>query len=144
MRVFCDTSVLVAGCVKAHPHHSRAQPLLQEIAEGTIQGYCAAHSIAEAFSALTTIPVQPRITPAEAIALVAHNLQKPFKLISAKTIHYEKALAACLTAGVSGGIVYDALLIECARASDAERIYTFNKSHFVLLAPDLADRIVAP
>ncbi len=39
---------------------------------------------------------------------------------------------------------YDALLIECARASNADRIYTFNLADFRRLAPDRADRISAP
>jgi predicted nucleic acid-binding protein len=46
--------------------------------------------------------------------------------------------------GVFGGIVYDALLIECARAVRADRIYTFNRSRFLQLAPDLDDRIMTP
>jgi predicted nucleic acid-binding protein len=40
--------------------------------------------------------------------------------------------------------VYDALLIECARHSKADRIYTFNLHDFRLLAPDLIERLVAP
>ena len=40
--------------------------------------------------------------------------------------------------------MYDALLLECARATDAERIYTFNLGDFRRLAPDLAERMAAP
>ena len=29
MRVFCDTSVLVAGCVRLHPYFNRARPVLE-------------------------------------------------------------------------------------------------------------------
>lgn len=46
--------------------------------------------------------------------------------------------------GAVGGAVYDALQIECARKTGAERIYTFNVSDFTRLAPDWADRITAP
>jgi predicted nucleic acid-binding protein len=45
---------------------------------------------------------------------------------------------------LSGGIIYDALLIACARKIDAERIYTWNVRHFQMVAPDLAERIVEP
>ena len=34
MTVFCDTSVLVAACIRQHPHYERARPLLESIAGG--------------------------------------------------------------------------------------------------------------
>lgn len=43
-----------------------------------------------------------------------------------------------------GGIIYDALLMACARKVNAEHIYTWNEKHFRMVAPDLADRIVTP
>jgi hypothetical protein len=43
-----------------------------------------------------------------------------------------------------GGIIYDALLMACARKVNSERIYTWNEKHFRMVAPDLADRIVTP
>jgi predicted nucleic acid-binding protein len=43
-----------------------------------------------------------------------------------------------------GGIIYDALLLGCARKVNAQRIYTWNEKHFRLVAPDLADRITTP
>jgi predicted nucleic acid-binding protein len=46
--------------------------------------------------------------------------------------------------GLAGGIVFDALLLACARKVDAERIYTWNVRHFRMVAPDLAERIVTP
>jgi predicted nucleic acid-binding protein len=41
-------------------------------------------------------------------------------------------------------MIYDALLLACARKANADRIYTWNLRHFRALAPDLAERIVAP
>jgi hypothetical protein len=35
-------------------------------------------------------------------------------------------------------------LLACARKVGAERIYTWNLSHFPMVAPDLADRILTP
>jgi predicted nucleic acid-binding protein len=46
--------------------------------------------------------------------------------------------------GITGGAVYDALQLACARKIAAERIYTFNVRHFERIAPALASRIVAP
>jgi predicted nucleic acid-binding protein len=44
----------------------------------------------------------------------------------------------------SGGTIFDALLLACARKVHAEQIYTWNEKHFRMIAPDLADRIVTP
>jgi hypothetical protein len=46
--------------------------------------------------------------------------------------------------GLAGGIVFDAVLLACARKVNAKRIYTWNEKHFKMVAPDLADRIMTP
>ncbi len=144
MTVFCDTSVLVAACIRKHPHYERARPVLQAISGGKDAGLISAHSLAEMFSALTSVPVVPRILPTEAKAIIATNIQRHFQLVAVTTQMYERAVDVCVGRGLGGGKVYDALLIECARHSLADRIYTFNLHDFRRLAPDLTDRIAAP
>ncbi len=144
MTVFCDTSVLVAGCIRKHPHYQRARPVLEAIASGRDAGYVSSHSLAETFSALTSAPLLPRILPSEARDMIAANIQCHFHLALVTSEMYERAIAACVGRGLGGGTVYDALLLECARQSGADRILTFNLRDFLRLAPDLADRIAAP
>lgn len=144
MRVFCDTSVLVAGCVVQHPHHPAAAAFLSDVLAGTLEGFCAAHSLGEAFSALTNLPLTPRISPSEAQQMIQHNILQGFTLVPAKPAFYEQAIQACAIAGALGGMVYDALLIETARSIPVDRIYTFNRRHYMQLAPDLSDQIMAP
>jgi predicted nucleic acid-binding protein len=144
MTVFCDTSVLVAACIRKHPHYERARPVLQAIAGGMDVGLISAHSLAELFSALTSVPVLPRILPTEAQAIIAANIRRHFQLVAVTTRMYERAVEVCVGRGLGGGKVYDALLLECARHSQADRIYTFNLHDFRCLAPDLTDRIAAP
>ena len=57
---------------------------------------------------------------------------------------YAATLRETARMGLAGGIVFDALLLACARKVDAERIYTWNVRHFRMVAPDLAERIVTP
>ena len=144
MTVFCDTSVLVAACLRQHPHYERARPVLEAVAGRKETGVIATHSLAEAFSALTSVPLLPRILPSQAREIVSTNIQRHFKTIAITAEMHERAIAACVERGLGGGKVYDALLLECARESQAERIYTFNLKDFRTLAPDLAERIVAP
>lgn len=64
MRLFFDTSTLVAAMVEGHPSHSAALPWLQRVKVDT--GLVAAHTLAELYAILTRLPVSPRIPPAMA------------------------------------------------------------------------------
>jgi predicted nucleic acid-binding protein len=57
---------------------------------------------------------------------------------------YLATIRECADKGWTGGRVYDALHLHCAKKTFCDRIYTFNVRHFQQLAPDLADRITAP
>ena len=144
MILFFDTSVLVAGCVRRHPHFSRAHPLLRSVTRGEHEGVISCHSLAETYSALTSLPLQPRISPADADAMIAGNFRQHFRLIPVTSAMYVRAVTACVQHSLPGGKVYDALLIECAREAACERIYTFNTGDFQRIAPDLISRIAAP
>jgi len=144
VRIFVDTSVLVAGCVRHHPHFGRARPVLEAAAAKKQDFVVSAHSLAEVYSVLTNLPVQPRIMPAEARLILETNVTPHFRKVAVTVKMYESAVRRCAEWGLSGGVVYDALLLECARQAEADRIYTFNMRDFQRLAPDLAARIVAP
>ncbi|HPB09683.1 MAG TPA: PIN domain-containing protein [Kiritimatiellia bacterium] len=144
MKVFCDTSVLVAGSVRHHPHFNRAQPILEAASLRKDEYLISAHSVTEVYSVLTNLPVQPKIVPAEAQMIVEANVLSCFRRVAVTVKMYEHAASRCAGLGLSGGIIYDALLLECARSVSAERIYTFNIRGFQRLAPGLASRIAAP
>jgi predicted nucleic acid-binding protein len=144
MILFCDTSVLVAACIRNHPHYERARPVLEAIAGGRDKGLISAHSLAETYSALTQVPVMPRILPSEAMSIVTTNIRRHFEMVAVTAEMYDRAIESCTAHGLGGGKVYDALLLECARQSNADRIYTFNLHDFRVLAPDLAVRMAAP
>lgn len=82
MRVLLDTSLLVAAMVEAHPVHENALPWLQSVKDGTHKGFVAAHSIAELYSVLTTLPLQPRISPVLARRLIHQNVMGSCVLVS--------------------------------------------------------------
>lgn len=144
MTVFCDTSVLVAACVRQHPHFAPARAVLDGVAAGRLSGAISVHSLAETFSALTSLPVLPRILPIEADRIIRTNLRPHFRGIAVTPDLYAKAIDACVRQSLGGGKVYDALLLECARKAACDRILTFNVGDFRRIAPDLADRIATP
>jgi len=104
----------------------------------------SSHSLAESYSVLTSLPLKPKIMPIEAKLIIETNMQPYFRQVAVTAKMYAKAILRCTEQGLSGGVVYDALLLECARSAEADRIYTFNTMDFQRLAPDLASRIGAP
>lgn len=101
------------------------------------------HSLAELFNVLSGRPLPLRLSPLDAANIVAHTAQR-FKTISLTASEYVEAVEGLARLGHSGGMIYDAVIVACARKSKATRIYTLNQRHFRLVAPDLAARIVEP
>ena len=90
MKILFDTSVLVAAIVRSHPMHSRALPWLQQVKEEKAidEFFVAAHTLAELYAVLTTLPVQPKISSLTARRLIHENIETSAKIISLSTSDY--------------------------------------------------------
>lgn len=127
-----------------HPHFTQADAAVSQVLAGRDKGFLSLHSIAEMFSALTRMPVQPRIRPTEASQLIATTVLA-FKPIPLTEEDYLGAMEMMVNGGWSGAKIHDALLLRSAEKSGAERIYTFKLTDFRLMAPArLQARICAP
>jgi predicted nucleic acid-binding protein len=142
VRVFFDASVLVAASEQGHPHYGQAWPALRRVTTRKDRGFMSVHSIAEMYAALTRLPVQPRIHPAEAARIINDNILPHFETVPMGKKEYAEALR--LVGDGGGAKIYDALLIGCAVRSQAQRIYTLNLTDFRQLAPNLEEKICAP
>jgi len=141
LKRFYDTSVLVAAFQRNHTLHDRAIHVLLKASPK--DGYCAAHSLAEFYSVMTRIPVRPRILPEQCNLMIASLLER-VSLVALNAGEYRATIEACAETGLSGGIIYDALLMSCARKAAADVIFTFNPKHFNQVAPDWERRIEMP
>jgi predicted nucleic acid-binding protein len=139
--VFLDTSVLIAATDAADPRHASSRVLLAAATPATAA--CAAHTLAEVYAVLSRIPGGKRVRPEHA-GLLIEQISAMLTVVPLGTEDYVATLRQTARMRLSGGIVFDALLLACARKVDAERIYTWNEKHFRMVAPDLADRIVTP
>ena len=144
VKVFCDTSVLVAAFVASHEHHARARSLVQQVVDGKVEGVVAAHTLAELYAVLTRLPVVPRITPTEASRMVTDNVVAHFSVQTLSGSDYAALVRKAPGSGIAGGTIYDALLLACAAKADVERICTLNVADFERLAPELSSRMAAP
>jgi len=137
---FFDTTVLVAAMVEDEKHHDGCARAVVNARDG----WASVHSVAECYATLTGGRLGIRLSPGDAIRLVRHNVFDHLSLMSLSAREYMKLLDAAGPSGARGGAVYDLLLLACARKAKAQRIYTLNGRYFMALAPDLAERIVAP
>jgi predicted nucleic acid-binding protein len=139
--VFLDTSVLIAAVRVADARHTASFDLVKRCSSGNAS--CAAHSMAEVYASLTEMRPPNRFRVAEAIQLLEQfgNKFRWVELSAGEILEAARGIAAL---GLLGGMIYDALLLKCARKVKAERIYTWNVRHFQMVAPDLAERMMTP
>ncbi len=144
MKVLFDTSVLVPAMYRQHANNGLALPWLGKAMAGKIQMYVSSHSLAEVYGVLTALPCRPRMSPRVARQIISDNLDKHAKIVALNTGDYMHCLDAAAASGVSGGTIYDLLVIQAARKSHADKILTFNTSVFLRIWPEGRDIIAKP
>jgi predicted nucleic acid-binding protein len=144
MRLYFDSSVLVSLAVAHHPHHDLAYTAFRQVTAGRHEGFVAAHCLAETFTTLTRLPITPMVHPAEAYRFVSETVVRNCAVVCLVEKDYMATLETAAKAGLRGGILYDALQLRCAEKAGCDRIYTFNTSDFVRIAPHLGKQIVRP
>jgi predicted nucleic acid-binding protein len=90
------------------------------------------------------LPVSPRISPGLAWRLIHESIEPNVSIISLTASEYSATVKHLSELGLSGGAVYDALIVKAAQKSGADRIVTFNMNDFRRVWPEGANRIVAP
>ena len=139
--IFLDTSVLVAVAQVSHDCHKASLELWNGCTRNDTA--ISAHSAAELYNTFTGMPPALRLRPRDAALAIETFLQR-LTPIALTPDEYGNVITRTAQLGLTGGIIYDALLIECARKCKADPIYTWNLRHFRAAAPDLAERIVTP
>ena len=130
--------------VEAHPAHATALPWLQRAKDGVYTGLVAAHSLAELYAILTTLPIHPPIQPSVARQLIEHDVLDILEVVSLSAEDYKAVIEHLSTLGIVGGATYDALILHAALKANADQVVTLNDKDFCRVYPDLADKIVSP
>ncbi len=143
MRLALDTSVLVAALVEPHPFHARAIRWLEEMTTGRASGECTWHAVAEAWSVLTRIPVEPSISPALGWIAVQRLLEHVEAVPTSGEV-YRRAIGRCAEVGLRSGTVFDALHLVSAESREVQAFVTFNPADFERLRVDGSPPVVVP
>lgn len=144
MKVLFDTSVLIAGLVKAHPMHERTVSWLKRAAIGEIGIAVSSHTLAELYAVLTTLSVSPRISPDMAWRLINENLVKSAEVVPLSADDYTGTILWLKDNGFSGGIIYDALILKAAVTSGCDALLTLNAPDFRRLEFSDSLKIIEP
>lgn len=144
MKVLLDTSVLVAAMVEAHPEHEKSLRALQRIKKGSDSGLVSAHSVAELYAILTTLPLKPRISPLVAYTLIQRNVFDLCEVLPLSAEDYNAVIKHLSEERISGGATYDALILYTAIKGKADRLVTLNEGDFRRIYPQMAEQIVPP
>jgi predicted nucleic acid-binding protein len=144
LRVLFDTSVLVAGIVAAHPDHERALAWLQRARAASLEYFVAAHSLAELYAVLSSLPTSPRIAPGVAALLIEENVRKPARIVGLGATDYAAVVDTVAGLGLAGGVVYDALIARAAQKAKVDRLLTLNAGDFLRVWPEGREVVVVP
>ena len=144
MKIFFDTSVLVAAFVNAHPKHANCLPWLQKVKKKEIEGIISIHSLIEIYSILTKLPLSPRINPALALNLIKENILEDFELVTYSKKDYINLLGELSHSNIAGGASYDGLIINAAKKVTADKILTLNINDFIRVCPQFVRIISEP
>jgi predicted nucleic acid-binding protein len=141
VKILLDTSVLVAAFVEHHPRHAASLACHRDALRAD-EGLCiAAHSLAEVYAVLTRLPVRPPIAPGVARRLVRENLLGGAKVIEMDREDYAAVLDRMADNALTGGAIYDALVVQAALKADVDRVHTWNGADFRRVWPEAGSRL---
>jgi len=141
LKLFFDSSVLVAAFVPTHEHHARSFAAL--VPASRKDAGCATHSLAEVYAILTRYPGAQRISGDQAV-LVLEEIERRLAVTGLDGGEYLSTMRNAAAFGVAGGAVYDALVAACAIKAGADRIYTWNVRDFSRFGPEIERRVHLP
>ena len=143
MKVIFDSSSLIASVVEAHPKHELALSWLIRAKNKEFDMVVSVHSLLEIYSVLTTAPFKPKISPETAKKLIDSNIKKLATIQFLNSKEYFTLIDSLSSLDFKGGIVYDALIFECAKKSGVDKIVTSNAKDFARLNKDKSIEIIS-
>ena len=128
-----DTNIVIAGLLEWHEHHARALAVLLA-AQGATSGMILPLPVLlESYSVLTRLPAPYRLSARTAHDLLRLALSDKSHVVGAATTEAWPELKSAAAQGTSGGSIYDAHILTCAKAAGARRFVTFNSKDFLRL-----------
>jgi predicted nucleic acid-binding protein len=143
VKVIFDSSVLIASFVPEHPKHQVCLRWLERVQAEEISSVIATHTLAECYSVLTGMQRKPKITVQQAQWFISESFRK-FEIVPLNEEDYQSVIARIVSLGLSGGIIYDALIAQVALKFEVEILLTLNAKDFLRLGEEIAQLVQVP
>jgi predicted nucleic acid-binding protein len=143
VKILFDTSAVIPALISDHVSHSACLPYLNQASSRQIQGLISTHSLAELYSVLTRMPIEPKPSTQQVQLTLSDLLQylEPIPLVSQD---YQAAIANMVKLNLPGGGVFDALIAQAALKANADVLLTLNPKHFNRLGDSIARLVQTP
>jgi predicted nucleic acid-binding protein len=132
-----DSSVMIAALLEWHEKHDAAARAVERALSSKRGVLVPAHALMESYAVMTRLPPPHRLAPADALELLRANFDE-IRLASLPTHAIWTVLRKLAAAGLGGGITYDAVILETARAAGATALLTLNERDYARLDPRIA------
>jgi predicted nucleic acid-binding protein len=126
LRQFFDSSVLIPVFYADHSHHAASAAVF--LTARKEDSFCALRTFGEVYAVLTGMPLRPRISGKDGVAIL-NQIRQRLTLVSLTEDEYFSALEK-VSASIIGGAAYDALIARCAVKAGAEVLLTWNLRDF--------------
>lgn len=129
MKIFCDTSVIVAATIQEHEHHVPSLRLVESLSNKRKTSFLASHTLSECYATLTSsvFGMSPQ--------MMEESFLKPisslFNFVVLTHSDYIRAFKRTIKNSFVSGVIYDALILECALKRHVDVLYTWNVKHFL-------------
>jgi len=140
LKRFFDSSVLVSAFYKFDARHVSSANALRSASRA--DSFCALRTLGEVYAVLTGLPVRPRFTGADGIAVI-EQIRTKLTVVSLTEDEYVAAIRS-VSGTVVGGAAYDALIARCAIKANADVLLTWNARDFTRFGPDIARIVQTP
>jgi predicted nucleic acid-binding protein len=125
-----DTSVIVASLQSWHVHYPVTSAFLAEALTSDDEIIIPLSALIESYSVMTRLPVPRRLPPSTALDLLESTFAERTRIVALEARDGWPLLRDRVAAGVVGGGIYDALILDAAIAAGADRIATLNARDF--------------
>jgi predicted nucleic acid-binding protein len=127
-----DTNVITTAMISKREGHDRARSIFSS-SKANGRACISTHNLAEIYNVLTGRMLIP---PLQANILIEQNLEG-VHVLELQQQDYLNAIRRTSSLNISGGVIYDAIVAECAVRHQCEALYTFNLKHFTRLGADI-------
>jgi predicted nucleic acid-binding protein len=140
LKRFFDSSVLIPAFYKFDSHHDASAEAVRSASRNDC--FCALRTLGEVYAVLTGLPLRPRISGADGMA-VLQQIREKLTIVSLSELEYVSAIES-VSETIVGGAAYDALIAGCAIKAQADVLLTWNTRDFTRFGPGIARLVKTP